>query len=88
MLCTIHWNVGFGMAFKAGSVLESGAGLPSPFAGAVVHNIGSVLVVLSSARLALGWDRRPSAAPPAPDREADGDTPDQEAATSAADRAA
>ena len=36
-----------------GAVLASGGGLLSPIMGAVVHNVGSVLVVISSASIAF-----------------------------------
>ena len=49
----IKWNIAFGMIFNAIAVLASGGGILSPIMGAVVHNIGSVLVVLSSASLAF-----------------------------------
>jgi Cd2+/Zn2+-exporting ATPase len=57
-LSTIKWNIGFGLLFNAVAVLASGWGLLSPIMGAIVHNIGSVLVVLSSARLAFSSDRK------------------------------
>jgi Cd2+/Zn2+-exporting ATPase len=57
-LLTIKWNIGFGLIFNAVAVLASGWGLLSPIMGAIVHNIGSVLVVLSSARLAFSTDRK------------------------------
>lgn len=52
-LSTIKWNIAFGLLFNAVAVLAGGWGLLSPVMGAVVHNIGSVLVVLSSARIAF-----------------------------------
>ncbi|MEW6137835.1 MAG: cation-translocating P-type ATPase [Thermodesulfobacteriota bacterium] len=57
-LVTIKWNVAFGMIFNAVAVLAGGWGLLSPIMGAIVHNIGSVLVVLSSARLAFIAERK------------------------------
>ena len=53
---TIKWNIAFGMVFNAVAVLAGGAGLLDPILGAVVHNIGSVLVVLSSASIAIASD--------------------------------
>jgi len=50
---TIKWNIVFGLAFNAIAVLVSGGGLLTPIMGAVVHNIGSVIVVLSSASIAV-----------------------------------
>lgn len=49
----IKWNIAFGMLFNAAAVLASGGGYLTPIWGAVVHNIGSVAVVLSSASLAF-----------------------------------
>jgi len=49
----IKLNIAFGIVFNAIAVLASGGGILSPIMGAVVHNIGSVLVVLSSASLAF-----------------------------------
>lgn len=53
----IKWNIAFGLIFNAVAVLASGGGFLTPIMGAVVHNIGSVLVVLSSASLALASER-------------------------------
>jgi Cd2+/Zn2+-exporting ATPase len=50
---TIKWNIAFGMVFNAVAVLASGGGLLSPIMGAIVHNIGSVIVVVSSASIAF-----------------------------------
>ena len=49
----IKWNIAFGMAFNAVAVIAGGGGFLSPIMGAIVHNIGSVLVVISSASLAF-----------------------------------
>lgn len=53
MLKIIKWNIVFGMVFNAVAVVVGGAGFLSPIMAAVVHNIGSVLVVLASASLAF-----------------------------------
>jgi len=53
MVTTIKWNIFFGLAFNLVAVLAGGSGLLTPIMGAVVHNIGSVLVVLSSASIAF-----------------------------------
>lgn len=53
MLKVIKWNIAFGMFFNALAVAASGGGYLTPIWGAVVHNIGSVAVVLSSASLAF-----------------------------------
>lgn len=49
----IKLNIAFGLIFNATAVLASGGGLLSPIMGAVVHNIGSVIVVLCSASIAF-----------------------------------
>jgi Cd2+/Zn2+-exporting ATPase len=53
MVTVIKWNIAFGLAFNTFAVLASGGGYLTPIMGAVVHNIGSVLVVISSATMAL-----------------------------------
>ena len=53
MLKVIVLNIVFGMIFNFVAVLASGIGVLTPIMGAVVHNIGSVLVVLSSASLSF-----------------------------------
>jgi Zn2+/Cd2+-exporting ATPase len=53
MLAIIKINIAFGMVFNAVAVLASGGGYLTPIMGAVVHNIGSVLVVISSATMAF-----------------------------------
>jgi Cd2+/Zn2+-exporting ATPase len=57
MIAIIKINLGFGLAFNALAVLASGGGYLSPVMGALVHNIGSVLVVLASASLAFYGSR-------------------------------
>lgn len=52
-LATIKWNIGFGLAFNVVAVFAGGLGLLSPIMGAIVHNVGSVLVVLSSAHISF-----------------------------------
>ena len=59
MAWTIRWNIAFGLAFNTVAVLASGAGMLTPIMGAIVHNIGSVLVVLSSASIAFASQDRP-----------------------------
>lgn len=56
-LRTIKWNIAFGLIFNAVAVLASGGGFLTPIMGAVVHNIGSVLVVLSSASIVFISER-------------------------------
>ena len=57
MLRIIKWNIVFGMIFNAIAVAAGGSGMLSPIMGAVVHNIGSVLVVMASASLAFTSER-------------------------------
>lgn len=56
MTTTIKWNIAFGMFFNVVAVVASGAGFLTPIMGAIVHNVGSVLVVLSSASLVFATD--------------------------------
>ena len=56
MVATVKWNIFFGLVFNLIAVLAGGSGLLTPIMGAVVHNIGSVLVVLSSASIAFAGD--------------------------------
>ena len=49
----IKFNIAFGLAFNLVAIIASGSGLLSPIMGAVVHNVGSVIVVASSASLAF-----------------------------------
>jgi cation transport ATPase len=58
MLRVIKWNIMFGLTFNTVAVFASGWGLLTPIMGAVVHNIGSVLVVLSSASLAFASENK------------------------------
>jgi Cd2+/Zn2+-exporting ATPase len=51
MLKVIKCNIVFGLAFNLAAVAASGGGFLTPIVGALVHNIGSVLVVLSSASM-------------------------------------
>lgn len=55
-LRTIKWNIAFGMFFNAIAVLAGAGGVLSPIMGAVVHNVGSIIVVFYSARLAFARD--------------------------------
>ena len=57
MLRIIKWNIAVGILFNLVAVLASGGGYLTPIMGAVVHNIGSVLVVMSSASLAFTSER-------------------------------
>lgn len=62
MLRIIKWNIAFAVGFNTIAVAASGAGFLSPIAGALVHNTGIVLVVISSMTLALTHSKKPSCA--------------------------
>jgi Zn2+/Cd2+-exporting ATPase len=51
MLFIIKLNIAFGLAFNLIAVLAGAGGFLTPIMGALVHNIGSVLVVLLSASI-------------------------------------
>lgn len=53
MIAIIKWNIAFGLVFNALAVIASGSGYLTPIWGAIVHNIGSVFVVLLAASLAF-----------------------------------
>ncbi len=53
MVRMIGVNIGLGLVFNAVAILGGAYGLLSPVAAAVFHNVGSVVVVLSSASLAF-----------------------------------
>ena len=53
MLGIIKINIVFGLAFNAVAVLAGGMGWLTPIMAAIVHNVGSVLVVFASASLAV-----------------------------------
>jgi len=57
MLGIIKINIIFGLTFNASAVLASAMGWLTPIMAAIVHNIGSVLVVIASASLAIYPDR-------------------------------
>jgi Cd2+/Zn2+-exporting ATPase len=59
MMGTIRINISFALVFNLLAVVASAWGLVSPIMGAVVHNVGSVLVVLSSASLGFLGDHPP-----------------------------
>ena len=56
MLKIIKWNIVFGLTFNLIAVLASGSGFLTPIMGAVVHNIGSIIVVISSASIGFVTD--------------------------------
>ena len=53
MLGIIKVNIVFGLAFNALAVVAGGMGWLTPIMAAIVHNVGSVLVVFASASLAI-----------------------------------
>jgi Cd2+/Zn2+-exporting ATPase len=53
MLTIIKINIVFGLAFNAVAVVAGGMGWLTPIMAAIVHNVGSVLVVFASASLAI-----------------------------------
>lgn len=58
MLFIIKMNITFGLVISLIAVLASGGGFLTPVMGAVVHNIGSALVVLSSASIGFFKETR------------------------------
>ncbi len=57
MMATIRLNLTFSMALNFAAIALAITGILNPVAGALVHNAGSVLVIINSAFL-LGWKRR------------------------------
>ena len=57
MMRTISVNLGFSLLLNFAAIFLAMAGLLSPVAGALVHNAGSVLVIVHSALL-LHWQRQ------------------------------
>jgi Cd2+/Zn2+-exporting ATPase len=57
MLAIIKINIAFGLAFNAAAVVAGGMGWLTPIMAAIVHNVGSVLVVFASASLAIFPER-------------------------------
>ena len=51
MMVTIRWNMIFSMGLNFIAILLAMTGLLNPVIGALVHNAGSVLVILHSALL-------------------------------------
>ena len=54
MMATIKYNLTFSMALNFAAILLAITGILNPVVGALVHNAGSVLVIVNSARL-LGF---------------------------------
>ena len=57
MMVTIRCNLTFSMALNFVAIILAITGVLGPVVGALVHNAGSVLVIVNSALL-LGWGRR------------------------------
>ena len=57
MMTTIRCNLAFSMTLNLVAVILAMTGILNPVVGALVHNAGSVLVILNSALL-LRWRRR------------------------------
>ena len=53
MLTIIKINIIFGLTFNAAAVVAGGMGWLSPIMAAIVHNVGSVLVVITAASLSF-----------------------------------
>lgn len=56
MMTTIKWNLTFSMALNSLAIVLAITGILNPVVGALVHNAGSVLVIINSALL-LKWKR-------------------------------
>ena len=57
MMVTIKCNLAFSMALNFVAIILAITGILNPVVGALVHNAGSVLVIVNSALL-LGWKNR------------------------------
>ena len=57
MMNTIRLNLTFSMALNFIAIILAITGILNPVVGALVHNAGSVLVIINSAFL-LGWKKR------------------------------
>lgn len=58
MMTTIKGNLTFSMALNFLAIFLAMAGILEPVVGALLHNAGSVLVILNSALL-WKWHRKP-----------------------------
>lgn len=63
MVAMIGFNIGLGLFFNTLAILGGAYGILSPVAAAVFHNVGSVVVVLSSASLAFTANPAPLVQP-------------------------
>ena len=57
MMKTIRWNLVFAMGLNFAAIVLAITGFLGPVVGALVHNAGSVLVIIHSALL-LGWKQK------------------------------
>ena len=57
MMTTIKWNLTFSMILNFAAITLAITGILSPVVGALVHNAGSVLVIINSAFL-LKWRKK------------------------------
>ena len=57
MMTTIKWNLAFSMTLNFIAILLAMTGLLNPVVGALVHNAGSVFVIIHSAFL-LTWRKK------------------------------
>lgn len=62
MMGTIRCNMSFSMALNFVAILLAIGGILNPVVGALVHNAGSVLVIINSAFL-LHWKKKPDPCP-------------------------
>ncbi len=58
MMTTIRLNLTFSMTLNFAAIILAITGILNPVIGALVHNAGSVLVIINSALL-LGWKEKP-----------------------------
>jgi cation transport ATPase len=56
-MSAIKWNLTFAMGINIAATVLAVFGIMTPVVGALVHNAGSVLVIINSARL-LSWRRK------------------------------
>jgi heavy metal translocating P-type ATPase len=63
-MSAIKWNLTFAMGINIAATVLAVFGIMTPVVGALVHNAGSVLVILNSARL-LNWKRAEKTVPEA-----------------------
>ena len=58
MMRTIHYNLAFSMLLNFAAIILAITGILNPVVGALVHNAGSVFVIINSAFL-LRWRKKP-----------------------------